>query len=418
MGKTIVEKIFSLSSGKDVYAGDIVVAKVDAAMAHDGTVLLAIEAFEDMGGKSVWDPSKIILVIDHVAPSSNEIFAKVHDAMRGFSHKYGAKIYDVGSGICHQLMVESGLVRPGSLIVGADSHTCTYGALGAFSTGIGSTEMAAVFMSGKLWFKVPETIRVEINGSAPPMVFPKDIILKVISIVGADGATYKAIEYCGETVKNMNIDGRLTLCNMAVEMGAKTGIIEPDEKTREYLISIGIRDYTSLKSDEDAEYSKRIRVNISDLEPMVACPHSVDNVKPLKDVEGKEVNQVFLGSCTNGRIEDLRVAAKILKGKKIKDDVRMIVIPASRSIYLQALREGLIETFIEAGCTICNPGCGPCAGAHQGILGPGEVCLSTSNRNFKGRMGSADAEIYLASPATAAVSALEGKITDPRRLFE
>jgi len=418
MGKTIVEKIFSLSSGKDVYAGDIVVAKVDAAMAHDGTVLLAIEAFEDMGGKSVRDPSKIILVIDHVAPSSNEIFAKVHDAMRGFSHKYGAKIYDVGSGICHQLMVESGLVRPGSLIVGADSHTCTYGALGAFSTGIGSTEMAAVFMSGKLWFKVPETIRVEINGSAPPMVFPKDIILKVISIVGADGATYKAIEYCGETVKNMNIDGRLTLCNMAVEMGAKTGIIEPDEKTREYLISIGIRDYTSLKSDEDAEYSKRIRVNISDLEPMVACPHSVDNVKPLKDVEGKEVNQVFLGSCTNGRIEDLRVAAKILKGKKIKDDVRMIVIPASRSIYLQALREGLIETFIEAGCTICNPGCGPCAGAHQGILGPGEVCLSTSNRNFKGRMGSADAEIYLASPATAAVSALEGKITDPRRLFE
>ncbi|MEM0049602.1 MAG: homoaconitase large subunit [Candidatus Bathyarchaeia archaeon] len=418
MGKTIVEKIFSLSSGKDSYAGDIVVASIDAAMAHDGTVLLALEAFEDMGGRSVWDPSKIILVIDHVAPSSNENFARVHEAMRRFARKYGAKIYDVGSGICHQLMIESGIVRPGSLIVGADSHTCTYGALGAFSTGIGSTEMAAVFISGKLWFKVPETIKVEINGFTPPMVLPKDIILKIISVIGADGATYKALEYCGETIKNMSIDGRLTLCNMAVEMGAKTGIIEPDEKTKEYLASIGIRDYTYIKSDEDAEYAEKIRLDVSELEPMIACPHAVDNVKRVKDVEGIEINQVFLGSCTNGRIEDLRVAAKILEGKKIKDGVRMIVIPASRSIYLQALREGLIETFIKAGCTVCNPGCGPCAGAHQGILGPGEVCLSTSNRNFKGRMGSADAEIYLASPATAAASALEGKITDPRRLLK
>ncbi|MBS7605310.1 MAG: homoaconitase large subunit [Candidatus Bathyarchaeia archaeon] len=418
MGKTIVEKIFSLSSGKDSYAGDIVVASIDAAMAHDGTVLLALEAFKDMGGRSVWDPSKIILVIDHVAPSSNENFARVHEAMRRFARKYGAKIYDVGSGICHQLMIESGIVRPGSLIVGADSHTCTYGALGAFSTGIGSTEMAAVFISGKLWFKVPETIRVEINGFTPPMVLPKDIILKIISVIGADGATYKALEYCGETIKNMSIDGRLTLCNMAVEMGAKTGIIEPDEKTKEYLASIGIRDYTYIRSDEDAEYAEKIRLDVSELEPMIACPHAVDNVKQVKDVEGIEINQVFLGSCTNGRIEDLRVAAKILEGKKIKDGVRMIVIPASKSIYLQALREGLIETFIKAGCTVCNPGCGPCAGAHQGILGPGEVCLSTSNRNFKGRMGSADAEIYLASPATAAASALEGKITDPRRLLK
>lgn len=420
-GMTISEKILAAASGKDyVRPGEIVDARVDMAMVNEITGPLAIQTFKRIGLKNVWDNQRIVLVLDHQVPADSVKSAELHKIMREFAKEQNIPfLYDVGDGgICHQIMVERGHVRPGELIVGADSHTCTYGALGAFSTGIGSTEMAAVFMSGKLWFKVPETIRVEINGSAPPMVFPKDIILKVISIVGADGATYKAIEYCGETVKNMNIDGRLTLCNMAVEMGAKTGIIEPDEKTREYLISIGIRDYTSLKSDEDAEYSKRIRVNISDLEPMVACPHSVDNVKPLKDVEGKEVNQVFLGSCTNGRIEDLRVAAKILKGKKIKDDVRMIVIPASRSIYLQALREGLIETFIEAGCTICNPGCGPCAGAHQGILGPGEVCLSTSNRNFKGRMGSADAEIYLASPATAAVSALEGKITDPRRLFE
>lgn len=418
MGKTITEKIFSLASGKDVYAGDIVVAKVDAAMVHDGTALLALEAFEDMGGKSVWDPWRILLVIDHVAPSSNESFAKVHEAMRRFAHKYGARICDVGSGICHQLMVESGLARPGSLIVGADSHTCTYGALGAFSTGIGSTEIAAALMSGKLWFKVPETIRIEISGSLPPMVLPKDLILRIVGDIGADGATYKAVEYCGETVKNMSIDGRLTLCNMAVEMGAKSGIIEPDEKTKEYLRSVGVQDYTPIKNDRDAEYSEKISIEVSDLEPMVACPHSVDNVKPVKDVEGIEVNQVFLGSCTNGRIEDLRIASEILKGRKIKSGVRMIVVPASRSVYLQALREGLIERFVEAGCVVCNPGCGPCAGAHQGILGPREVCLSTSNRNFKGRMGSADAEIYLASPATAAASALEGKITDPRKLLK
>ncbi|MEM2321005.1 MAG: 3-isopropylmalate dehydratase large subunit [Candidatus Bathyarchaeia archaeon] len=418
MGKTIAEKIFSLASGKDVYAGDIVVAKVDAAMVHDGTALLALEAFEDMGGKSVWDPSRVLVVIDHVAPSSNESFAKVHESMRRFAHKYGTRICDVGSGICHQLMVESGLVRPGSLIVGADSHTCTYGALGAFSTGIGSTEMAAALMSGKLWFKVPGTIRIEINGSLLPMVLPKDLILKIVGNIGADGATYRAVEYCGETIKNMSIDGRLTLCNMAVEMGAKSGIIEPDEKTKEYLRSIGVKDYIFIENDEDAEYSEKISIKASDLEPMVACPHSVDNVKPVKDVEGIEVDQVFLGSCTNGRIEDLRIASEILKGRKIKSGVRMIVIPASRSVYLQALREGLIERFIEAGCVVCNPGCGPCAGAHQGILGPEEVCLSTSNRNFKGRMGSADAEIYLASPATAAASALEGKITDPRKLLK
>ncbi|MEM1515486.1 MAG: homoaconitase large subunit [Candidatus Bathyarchaeia archaeon] len=417
MGKTITEKIFSLTSGRDAYAGDIIVARVDAAMAHDGTALPAIEAFKNMGGRDVWDPSKIILVIDHVAPSSNENFAKLHKVMRDFAHKHGTKIYDAGSGVCHQLMVESGLICPGSLVVGADSHTCTYGAFGAFSTGIGSTEMAAVFMSGKLWFKVPETIRIEVNGLPPPMVLPKDVILKIIGVIEADGATYKAVEYCGETIRNISIDGRLTLCNMAVEMGAKAGIIEPDEKTREYLSKIGAKDYLLIKSDEDAEYSEEIKIDVSDLEPMVACPHSVDNVRPVKDVEGIEIDQVFLGSCTNGRIEDLRVAAKILKGRRVKDSVRMIVVPASRSTYLQALREGLIEIFIEAGCIICSPGCGPCAGAHQGILGPGEVCLSTSNRNFRGRMGSTEAEIYLASPATAAISAIEGKITDPRKLL-
>ncbi|MEM1606949.1 MAG: homoaconitase large subunit [Candidatus Bathyarchaeia archaeon] len=418
MGKTISEKIFSLASKRDVCAGDIVIANVNAAMAHDGTALLTIEAFKEMGGKNLWDPSKVALIIDHVAPSSNENFSRVHKVMREFAREYGAALYDAGSGVCHQIMVESGLVYPGSLIVGADSHTCTYGALGAFATGIGSTEMAAVFMSGKLWFRVPETLKIEVNGSLPQMVLPKDVVLSIIGIVGADGATYKAVEYHGTTIREMSIDGRLTLCNMAVEMGAKTGIVEPDNKTLDFLRGLGIEDYAVLKSDEDAEYAGKISLNVSDLEPMIACPHAVDNVKPVKEVEGKEVDQVFLGSCTNGRIEDLRVAAEILKGRKINENVRMIITPASRSIYLQALKEGLIEIFVKAGCIVCNPGCGPCAGAHQGILAKGEVCLSTSNRNFKGRMGSAEAEIYLASPATAAVTALEGKITDPRVLLK
>ncbi|MEM1543882.1 MAG: 3-isopropylmalate dehydratase large subunit [Candidatus Bathyarchaeia archaeon] len=418
MGKTVAEKILSLASGKDAYAGDIVIARVDAAMAHDGTALLAIEAFNEMGGRSLWDPSKVVLVIDHVAPSATESFSKVHKAMREFACIHGANLYDAGSGICHQLMVESGLVYPGALVVGADSHTCTYGALGAFATGIGSTEMAAAFMSGKLWFRVPETLLVEVSGSLPPMILPKDVILKVVGMVGADGATYKAVEFCGPTVKAMSIDGRLTLCNMAVEMGAKTGIIEADKKVIDYLTSLGVKYGIELRSDEDAEFSGKISLDVSDLEPQVACPHSVDNVRPVSEVEGIEVNQVFLGSCTNGRLEDLRVAAEILRGKSVKRGVRMIVAPASRSIYLQALKEGLIEVFVRAGCIVCNPGCGPCAGAHQGILAPNEVCLSTSNRNFKGRMGSVDAEIYLASPATAAATALEGKITDPRRLLK
>ncbi|MEM1530175.1 MAG: homoaconitase large subunit [Candidatus Bathyarchaeia archaeon] len=418
MGKTVAEKILSLASGKDAYAGDIVIARVDAAMAHDGTALLAIEAFKEMGGQAVWDSSKVALVIDHVAPSATESFARVHRVMREFAQSHGVRLYDVGSGICHQLMVESGLVYPGALVVGADSHTCTYGALGAFATGIGSTEMAAVFMSGKLWFKVPETLRIEVSGSLPPMVLSKDVILKIIGMVGADGATYKAVEFCGPTIKSMSVDGRLTLCNMAVEMGAKTGIIEPDEKITDFLRRLGINEGLNLRSDEDAEFSGEMSLDVSDLEPQVSCPHSVDNVKSVSDVEGIEIDQVFLGSCTNGRVDDLRVAAEILKGKSIKRGVRMIVAPASRSIYLQALKEGLIEIFVRAGCTVCNPGCGPCAGAHQGILAPNEVCLSTSNRNFIGRMGSADAEIYLASPATAAVSALDGKITDPRRLLK
>ena len=414
VGKTISEKIFSAASGRDVWAGDLVVAEVSSAMAHDGTALLAIEAFEEMGGTKVWNPSRVALFLDHVAPSSNETFSKVHKRMRRFAFKHGISLYEVGSGVCHQLMIEEGYVRPGELVVGADSHTCTYGALGAFATGIGSTEMAAVFLSGRLWFKVPETLKVEIEGSLPPFVTPKDVALRVIGEVGADGATYQAVEFHGSTIEEMSVEGRLTLCNMAVEMGAKTGIINPDEKTYSYLAQLGLNPGRGFSSDPDAQYAKTLEFDVSSLEPQVACPHAVDNVKPVSEVEGTPVDQVFLGSCTNGRIEDLRLAAKILEGKVVKRGLRMIVTPASRRVYLQALREGLIETFVKAGCAVCNPGCGPCVGAHQGVLAPGEVCLSTSNRNFKGRMGCTDAEIYLASPATAAATAITGRITDPR----
>ena len=418
MAKTISEKIFSRASKKDAYAGDLVIANIDGAMAHDANALLTMEAFQEMGGTRLWSPSKVALVIDHVAPSATEAFSEVHKKMRGFALKHDAAYYEVGSGICHQLMVESGLAYPGSLFVGTDSHTCTYGAVGAFATGIGSTEMAAVFLSGKLWFRVPNTMKVIVEGELPPMVLPKDVILKIIGKVKAEGGTYRVMEFQGSTVKAMDVEGRLTLCNMAVEMGAKTGIVEPDEATLSYLRELGHDPVKGFKSDEDADFSEELNFEVSDLEPQVACPHTVDNVEPVAVVEGIEVNQVFLGSCANGRLSDLRVAAQILKGRKVRQGVRMIVAPASRKVYAQALREGLIDVFIRVGCAVCSPGCGPCAGAHMGILASGEVCASTSNRNFKGRMGSADAEIYLVSPATAAITAIEGKITDPRRVLK
>lgn len=418
MGKTISEKVLSRASGRDAYKGDIVIANVDAAMVHDSMAKLVMDAFAEMGGKRLWDPSKVAAVIDHVAPSANEAIAAVQRNLRAFALQHGANFYEVGSGVCHQLMVESGLAYPGGLVVGSDSHTCTYGAIGTFATGIGSTEMAAVLLSGKLWFKVPETLKIIVDGELPPMVFPKDVILKVVGIVRADGANYKAIEYCGSAVKAMDVEGRLTLSNMAVEMGAKAGLVEPDAKTAAYLKSLGHKPHAGFKSDADAKYYGELRFDAAEIEPQVACPDLVDNVKPISEVEGKDVNQVFIGSCTNGRISDLRIAAEIMKGKKIKKGVRAIVVPASRAVYLQALREGLTEVFVESGCAVCNPGCGPCVGGHQGILASGEVCASTSNRNFKARMGSAESQIFLVSPATAAATAITGKLTDPRRLVK
>jgi 3-isopropylmalate/(R)-2-methylmalate dehydratase large subunit len=340
--------------------------------------------------------------------------------MRAFAREQNIPyLYDVGDGgICHQVMVERGHVRPGELIVGADSHTCTYGALGAFATGIGSTEMAAVFATGKIWLKVPSAIKINVIGKFRKFITPKDLILDVIGKIGADGAIYKAVEFTGPTIREMSISGRLTLCNMTVEMGAKSGIIEPDEKTIQYVKTRTNKSFNIFKSDLDADYERTLEFNVDDLEPMVACPPSVDNVKPVKDVEGVEIDQAFLGSCTNGRLEDLVLAAEILRGKRVKKGVRMLVTPASSEVYLQALEMGLLEVFVKAGACICNPTCGACFGGHMGLLAAGEVCISSSNRNFVGRMGSPEAKIYLASPATVAASAIEGKIVDPRRFME
>ena len=411
---TVAEKILSETLGRRVEAGDIVIANVDLVMAHDGTAPLAIQAFKEMGDEKVWNPDRVVLVIDHVAPSASEGTSALHKMMRVFAAEQGIKnFYDVGEGICHQILAEKH-VKPGMIVIGADSHTCTHGALGAFATGVGSTEVAAIFKTGKIWLKVPETIKVNINGVLPPKVTPKDVILHVVGSIGADGATYMAVEYSGETVKRMSMDGRLTLANMAVEMGAKTGLVEPDEETIRYLKSRGRgENLKSFKSDPDAQYHKVLDFDVSKLEPQIAVPPRVDNVKPISEVEGLEIDQVFLGSCTNARIEDLRLAAEILKGRKVNRKVRMLVVPASRSVYLEALREGLIEIFLEAGAVVCNPGCGVCVGGHQGVPAPGEVVLSTSNRNFTGRMGCAEAEIYLVSPATAAVSAITGRVTNP-----
>ncbi len=413
----IIEKILANASNKkEVNPGEIVEAKIDVAMTHDLTGPLAIKSFNEIGAKKVWDSNKIVIILDHLVPASSVISAGLHKTVRNFAKEQNIKnFYDVGrGGVCHQVMPEKGHIRPGEVIVGSDSHTCTYGAFGAFATGIGSTEMAAVFATGKLWFRVPEVIKVDVTGNLPALVTAKDLTLKIIGEIGADGAIYKGLEFCGSTIRDLSIDGRMVLANMAVEMGAKAGIIEPDQKTIDYVKSRTDKPFTAFKSDPDATYERTVHVDVSELEPQVAVPHSVDNVKPVSEVEGTHVDQAFIGSCTNGRIEDLRAAAKILKGKKIAKGVRLIVIPASQEIYLNAIDEGLIKLFMDAGATVGNPNCGPCLGGHMGIMADGEACISTSNRNFIGRMGSTKSFVYLASPATVAASAITGKITDPR----
>jgi len=417
LGQTIIEKILSSHCGQTACANEIVVAQVDYVMGQDGTAPLAINAFIEMGGKEVFDREKVAFVIDHSAPSPNEGVSALHKLMREFTREKGFRLYDIGEGVCHQLVPESGEVGPGSLVIGADSHTCTYGALNAFSTGVGSTDLAGGLISGKMWFKVPETVKFVCNGTLPPGVFSKDLILYLIGDVTADGATYMAAEYVGEAITALSQEARFTIANMAIEMGAKAGLMEADEKTFAWLSRFTKRKFTPVTADRDAVYTKILEYDVSNLEPQVARPHKVDNVVPVSEVAGKPIQQAVLGTCTNGRLEDLRIAAGILANRKIHRDVRLIVAPASRRVFLDAMAEGIIQTLVESGAAVVTPGCGPCVGTHNGVPSDGETVISTANRNFKGRMGNSSAEIFLASPATVAASALTGKITDPREFF-
>jgi len=416
MSMTMAEKILAKASGKkEVEAGEIVMTNIDVAMTHDLTGPLSVEAFKKIGVPEVWDPEKIVIVFDHQVPADSLDAVENHIIMRKFVEEQGiSNFYDVREGVCHQVLPEKGHIVPGEVVVGTDSHTCTHGALGAFSTGIGSTDMSMVFATGKLWFKVPETIKFNIEGTLQDNVYAKDVILNIIGQTGADGATYKACQFEGETVTEMSVSDRMVLCNMAIEMGGNTGLVEPDQKTLNYVNTRSNKSFEVLKGDNDAQSLEIMDIDVSDLEPQIACPHNVDNVKDISDVAGTHIDQVFLGSCTNGRIEDLRDAARILKGNKVSDNIRMLVIPASREVYTKALNEGLMNIFVDAGALVCNPCCGPCLGGHVGLIGPGEVSLSTSNRNFKGRQGSTEGEVYLSSAAVAASSAITGKIEDPR----
>ncbi|MCD5425271.1 MAG: 3-isopropylmalate dehydratase large subunit [Methanosarcinaceae archaeon] len=419
---TIAEKIFSKASGKDVKAQDFVFANVDLAMTHDITGPLALkgfyEIFKGKEEKKVWDPKKIVIVFDHQVPADSLHACENHTMLRNFAKEQGILNYDVYEGVCHQVLPEKGHVRPGDLIVGSDSHTCTYGALGAFSTGIGSTDMAAVFATGKLWFRVPETIKFEIDGTLQKHVHSKDLILYLIGQVGAEGARGMAVEYKGSTIRDMCVADRMVMSNMAIEMGGNAGIIEADEITESYLKE-RISDFeleSKWNADEDAKYFSEYGYDISDLEPQVACPHNVDNVKPVSEVEGTKIDQILVGSCTNGRFEDFEAFANILGDEPIAKGVRVLIIPASRTEYMKIIRAGYIEKFMDAGAIVESACCGPCMGGSFGLLGKGEVGLATANRNFKGREGSPDSFVYLSSPATAAASALTGEITDPRKI--
>ena len=412
MGQTIAEKIISQHSGKKVFAGELTIAKVDVAAVQDGTGPLTVQEFKKLGKEKPANPERTILFIDHASPSPRKELSNSQCVLREFSQETGAILSDVGCGVCHQRLVED-FVNPAEILVGADSHTCTSGALGAFATGMGSTDVAVAFAYGKTWLKVPATFKIEVTGKFPENVFAKDLILHLIGLIGADGATYKALEFHGDTIENMTMSERFTLANMAVEAGAKAGLFCTDDKTKEFLASRGRADkFVVVKPDPDANYERIIKIDASKLEPTVSKPHTVDNTELAKNLNDIKVNQVFIGTCTNGRIEDLRIAAKILKGKKIANGVRLLVSPASKDVFTQALNEGLITIFVEAGATILSPGCGPCVGVHAGILGDGEVCLATQNRNFRGRMGNTEGFIYLSSPYVAACSALAGFITD------
>ncbi|UCE45686.1 MAG: 3-isopropylmalate dehydratase large subunit [Methanobacteriota archaeon] len=416
-GKTIAEKVLSDRSTSDCHAGDIVVAAVDYCMAQDGTSKLMIEELENLGFERARTKSGMAVVLDHSAPSPSAEVSRIHGEIRRFSKECEVELHDVGEGVCHQVIPESGKIRPGDLVVGADSHTCTYGALNLCSTGLGSADVAAAAFTGKLWFRVPETYRVNISGSVGERTGPKDLILTLIGMMGADGATYKSIEFVGDAIRTIGMDGRMTMANMVVEMGAKFGPFQFDDVTADWYDSIGMKIDNGVESDADAVYEREVDIDASDVVPKVAAPHRVDNVRDVADCEGIEVNQAFLGTCTNGRLSDLMSAAKILKGKRVHENVRFIVAPASRRILAEAVRSGAFGTLIESGAIVVAPGCGPCVGTHAGVPSDGDNVISTANRNFMGRMGNnSNVSIYLASPETVVASALNGHITDPRGL--
>ncbi len=418
MGHTFAEKVLARAGGKkEAHAGEILNAEPDFVMSHDNAAAIR-KHFEKLGLEKVWNPDKIVIPLDHVVPPATSTHAQNHKSIREFVKQQGIKhFYDINTGICHQVLPEKGHVFPGALILGSDSHTTTYGAFGAFSAGIGRTEVAAIWATGKLWLRVPETMRIYVGGKPPEGVFPKDIILSIIGDLRADGATYMSVEFHGDTISDMGISGRMTLCNMAAEMGAKNGVVMPDEKTKKWLMPRINVPYNPVYSDEDAEIAREVHYDAENMGPVVAFPHTVDNVHPIEDALGIHIDQFLIGTCTNGRLDDLHIAARILKGKKVADGSRLLIFPASMEVYIEALKDGTLATLAEAGAVIMNPGCGPCLGAHEGVLAPGEKALTTANRNFKGRMGCKDAEIYLASPATVAASAIKGEITDPREVL-
>jgi len=412
-----IEKILAKASGEEIRTGEIVNAKIDFAEIND-LYLQTLYSFEEMGGKKVWDNTRLAFVFDHYAPAPTIQTAEIHRKMRDFAKKQELKYhFDINAGVCHQVMIEAGLIYPGMIIVATDSHTTSHGALGAFGTGVGATDLAVIMISGELWFRVPEIMEVRIDGKPPKGVYPKDVILHILGNLKADKAVYKAIDFTGSYVDELDVSGRLVLCNMAVEMGAKTAYMQPNKAVMDYVSARAVRPFEVQTTDPGYTYTESYQFDINNLSPQIALPHSVDNVQPIEEVEALEVNQGFVGACTGGRIEDLAEATEILRGKKLPPYVRLVVIPASTEVLQEALKLGYIQDLMDAGATLSTPGCGPCLGAHQGVITADEVCITASNRNFPGRMGSTGGKIFLSSPATVAASVLKGKITDPRTLL-
>lgn len=414
-----IEKILAKNSGKEIVkTGEIVTAKVDFAEVND-LYLQTIYSFREMNGKNVWDKDRAAFVFDHYAPAPTIKSAQIHKEMREFAQENNLTYhFDINAGVCHQVMPEAGLIYPGSIIVATDSHTTTHGAFGAMGTGVGATDMATILISGELWFRVPEIIEIRIDGTPKEGIMPKDVVLYLMGKIKADGAVYKAIDFTGSYIDDLDVAGRMVICNMAVEMGAKTAYMQPNEKVLDYVKKRAVRPFEVIYTDDDFQYSESYKFDITNLTHQVAVPHSVDNVFPIEEVEKVKVDQCFVGTCTGGRVEDIKVTADILRGKKIATHTRLLVIPASTEVMKECINKGYLQDCIDAGATISTPGCGPCLSAHEGVLAPGEVCVTASNRNFPGRMGSNQAKIYLASPATVAASALTGYLTDPTSLQE